>query len=351
MFTDLELFKEERQKFYDSIREVNESNFADKDVRIRELNVKFRDDIRKYLPTCLNVINNNYNCHFSIYKTGKDYDANFNVIETSVKKTRGEIECELTNYRSLLNVTALSEHEQAQLDLATEIILMYVDDPTEPKKEKDPYLESAKPIASSIMTNVPRMDPTRLAQEEKDNSQAIQYNPYANQPIDVTQGMDQEPQEDNSNALNIFGTNNTSVSGSSMNLDSLLSVSPAPVPTTEEQPTQDTGIRSGVFFDQSIIDGTNAQLTKEEPSVKRNMNGQIVQEYISPNKIEGAPEPTSSYYISQQQAKEVEEAMRGASDNDGPSSMDTGNMPIGQMNPGTYINPMDGGNNGYNNSQ
>ena len=173
MFADLELFKDERQKFYDSIREVNESNFTDKDVRIRELNVKFRDDIRKYLPTCLNIINTNYNCHFSIYKTGKDYDANFNVIETSVKKTRGEIECELTNYRSLLNVTALSEREQSQLDLATEIILMYVDDPTEPKKEPDPYLENAKPIASSIVTNVPRMDPTRLAQEEEAKTQDV----------------------------------------------------------------------------------------------------------------------------------------------------------------------------------
>ena len=41
MFTDIELFKEERQKFFDKLRELNESNVSDKDVRVRELNVKF----------------------------------------------------------------------------------------------------------------------------------------------------------------------------------------------------------------------------------------------------------------------------------------------------------------------
>ena len=77
MFTDIELFKEEREKFYASLRELNESDVPDKDVRTRELNIKFRDDIRKYLPTCLNIINTNYNCHFSIYKVGKDYDSSY----------------------------------------------------------------------------------------------------------------------------------------------------------------------------------------------------------------------------------------------------------------------------------
>ena len=99
MFADLEVYKEEKQKFQQQLIDLQASQLDDKDIRAREMQAKFRDDIRKYLPTCLNIINNLYHCHFSIYKIGKDYDAAFRVIETNVKKTKGEIECELTNYR------------------------------------------------------------------------------------------------------------------------------------------------------------------------------------------------------------------------------------------------------------
>lgn len=254
MFTDIELFKEERQKFYDKLRELNENDVPDKEVRVRELNVKFRDDIRKYLPTCLNIINTNYNCHFSIYKVGNDYDSSFNVIETNVKKTRGEIECELTNYRSLLNTNALTDAEKEKLALATEIILTYVDDPTEDNEEKS-YLSKLHPKASSIIENKPRMSQEEL--QKKDDKPEIQYNPYANQPINFEE---KNVQEDNNNSLNIFasklsyGNDANEGNDGKMSMDNLLSPGvSSPLPPMDNSP--ETG-NMGTFFDTSIFNQT-----------------------------------------------------------------------------------------------
>ncbi len=252
MFTDIELFKEEREKFYASLRELNESDVPDKDVRTRELNIKFRDDIRKYLPTCLNIINTNYNCHFSIYKVGKDYDSSFNVIETNVKKTRNEIECELTNYRSLLNTNALTEKEKEQLDLATEIIITYVDDPTEPKREDDEFLKNARPVNSSIITTSPVM---QMKKEEPKATNEIQYNPYANQPIQ----LEEQPQQEESN-LGIFASmmetnDSNSAPSQKMTMDNLLTKDEK----ISEQPKLETSQNSnmGIFFDQNMFDNND----------------------------------------------------------------------------------------------
>lgn len=197
MFADLEVYKEEKQKFQQQLIDLQASQLDDKEIRAREMQAKFRDDIRKYLPTCLNIINNLYHCHFSIYKIGKDYDAAFRVIETNVKKTKGEIECELTNYRSSVNMDTLSELDRNRLDLATEIILTYVGD--DDNSEKNKYLEHSRPVGSSIVsqTNTPMEGVLSSANEAGE----IQYNPYANQPI-VT--SDQTSEEAN---LGIFGSN------------------------------------------------------------------------------------------------------------------------------------------------
>lgn len=239
MFADIEIFREEKQKFYDKLRELNETELPDKDVRVRELNVKFRDDIRKYLPTCLNIINTNYNCRFSIYKVGKDYDSSFNVIETNVKKTRGEIECELTNYRSLLNTNALTDLERSKLDLATEIILTYVDDPTDPKNDVvDIHLQNAKPITSSIISTTPKMALNQMSSQS--TSSEIQYNPYANQPVNFDEYQAPAPE---SNNLNIFA-NMMSDTQTEPNLLNNTNVEETPI-------EQNSGM--GIFFDQSYI--------------------------------------------------------------------------------------------------
>ena len=212
------------------------------------------------MPTCLNIINTNYNCHFSIYKVGKDYDSSFNVIETNVKKTRGEIECELTNYRSLLNTNALTETEQEKLDLATEIILTYVDDPTDPKNKEDKFLENATPTASSIINTTPRMAPSLVEKQEEQGGE-IQYNPYANQPINFDEGNDTS--EDNNN-LNIFA--NMMSGDTTTDVNTLLSSNePAPQP-------QETS-NMGIFFDQDYINQPpDVQTVEQTTSTSRFFN-------------------------------------------------------------------------------
>lgn len=208
MFNDIGLFEEERQKFYQEIREINTTNCDNPKVRIREANVKFRDNIRKYLPTCLNIINTCYKCQFSIYKIGNDFDSNFRVIQTNVKKTRGEIEIEFTNYENMVDLSSINESDRAKLEKAKEIIITYVDDPTDPNANKSEMLSGMKPVASSIITSTPVMVQKQM-EVESEPVNKIQYNPYADKPIDFS-SMD-TPTVDNSNSLDIFsiGENQT----------------------------------------------------------------------------------------------------------------------------------------------
>lgn len=183
MFTDINLFKIDQQKFYEELKELNEINDESKDKKVKELNDKFRDKIRKYLPTCLNVINTNFGCQYSLYKVGKDFDASFKVIETNVKKTRDEVESELTTYRNMVNYDSFNESTKEQIELASEILITYVDDFYGKDINKLAYLEHAKAKTSSIISNVPKMSPEALSSAEVQTE--IQYNPYANQPVSL----------------------------------------------------------------------------------------------------------------------------------------------------------------------
>ena len=240
MFTDIELYNDEKQKFLDNVSEIENSDVTDKDVRLREANVRFRDNIRKYLPTCLNIINTNYNCHFSIYKVGKDYDSSFNVIETNVKKSKNEIECELSNYRSLLNMNELTEKEQERLNLATEIILTYVDDPTEDDSLKEACLQNARPKASSIIDYVP-------SQEKPE--QEIQFNPYANQPINLE--INQTTSKPDDSAYDVFANK---------------AIENAEKEQSMASETSSDKSNVGTFFSQDIFEGApiNPQPSTEE---------------------------------------------------------------------------------------
>lgn len=187
MFTDIGLFNNDKQKFYEELRELNMTDIEDKDKKVKEINNKFRDTIRKYLPTCLNIINTNYGCQFSLYKVGKDFDAAFKVIETNVKKSRAEVETELANYQSMSNYNSFNEETKDQIDLASEILATYVDDSFNIDVNKMQFLERATAKTSSIITNVPRMSQEAISSNDE-ASQEIQYNPYANTPI----GLDNE---------------------------------------------------------------------------------------------------------------------------------------------------------------
>lgn len=186
MFADIELFKEEQKKFYDELRELNlNTDIEESELKgkIREINVKFRDDIRKYLPTCLNIINTTFNCQFSLYKVGKDVDANFKVIETNVKKTLADLEADFANLESTIDINKLSDSDKSKLELAKEILITYVNDPTDPKNDMQQRLNGKTVTTSSIIKNIPKMD---IVKNEIENPTAseIQYNPYINQPIE-----------------------------------------------------------------------------------------------------------------------------------------------------------------------
>lgn len=189
MFTDIKLFEIDKQKFFEELRELNESGDSEIEKKKLEINSKFKDKIRKYLPTCLNIINTNFNCKFSLYKVGNDYDVNFKVIETNVKKDKSEVESELQNLKNSIDINSLSNGTREQIDLAIEILTTYVDDGMVPKII-DPYLQSAKPVASSIINNTPMMSTERVEQRniEEQNSN-IQYNPYADMPVNLNENQ------------------------------------------------------------------------------------------------------------------------------------------------------------------
>ncbi len=216
MFADINLFKIDQQKFYDDLKELNAIDDDTKDKKVKELNAKFRDKIRKYLPTCLNIINTNFGCQYSLYKVGKDFDANFKVIETNVKKTRDEVESELASYKMLPSYSSFTEATKEQIELACEILITYVDDFYGNDIGKLAYLEHAQAKTSSIISNVPRMSPEALnSAEAKDE---IQYNPYANQPVNLDSEFDGSALNNNSMMNDNGSTDAQDNSNFSMNI-------------------------------------------------------------------------------------------------------------------------------------
>lgn len=212
MFTDINLFKIDQQKFYEELKELNEIDDDSKDKNVKELNDKFRDKIRKYLPTCLNIINTNFKCQYSLYKVGKDFDASFKVIETNVKKTRDEVENELNYYKNMSNYNNMDESTKEQIELACEILITYVDDSYGKDINKLAFLERAKAKTSSIINNVPRMSPEALSNNEV--QEEIQYNPYANQPVNLDNEftgseLNSNSSINNSEKVDMLNSNNT----------------------------------------------------------------------------------------------------------------------------------------------
>ena len=98
MFTDINLFKKDVQDLFEELKELEFLEVEEKIKKEKEITNNFKDKARKYLPTCLNIINTNFGCQFSLYKMGKDFNSSFKVIETNVRKSREEVEFELNNY-------------------------------------------------------------------------------------------------------------------------------------------------------------------------------------------------------------------------------------------------------------
>lgn len=178
MFTDIQLYKIDLKKYYEEINKVIPSEESEKQKK--ELDSIFKDKVRKYLPTCLNIVNTNFHCKFSLYKEGKDYDSAMRMVDTKVKKTREEVENELNYYYSN-NANTIAPNEKPNVDLALEILKVYVTDDYYNIINQSKYLNEAMSMQTNDTTESFKPAANNLIPKTVDE---IQYNPYAGQPID-----------------------------------------------------------------------------------------------------------------------------------------------------------------------
>lgn len=177
MFNDIESYKIDLKKYYEELNGLEQNENIEKEKQA--VDARFKDKVRKLLPSCLKIINETFNCKFSIYKEGKDYDAGLKLVDTKVKKTKDEVSSELDNYKSMLN-TPLSPKQSSDLDLAIEILKVYVDDTYYERVSESKYLNA--PINNNqVNTNTNINNNVNTAPIPCSNE--IQYNPYAGKPI------------------------------------------------------------------------------------------------------------------------------------------------------------------------
>ena len=139
MYVDLSMFASDKNIYISSVNEINNSNYADdiKKIKLAEAEAKYQNSIRKYLSVALNKINEISGDNFSLYKIGKDLDANFKVIEGKVRKSKQEIVTEFNKYQGLL--PQLDEKRRKEFLTAMNIIVDYSDDAVV-NSERDAYL-------------------------------------------------------------------------------------------------------------------------------------------------------------------------------------------------------------------
>lgn len=182
MFEDVELYLRDLKNYYDGIQEFNLNGVDQNDKKRTDFDSKFKDKIRKYLPSALNIVNTKYNCKFSLYKEGQDYSSSFKVIPTKVKKTKNEVINELMGFEQNSNLGDLNPKDKRQLSLALEILIVYSDDNFQNNIGQSKFLEEAKSLPSD------KINYDNNIQEEPNlipTSTEIQYNPYAGQPVNI----------------------------------------------------------------------------------------------------------------------------------------------------------------------
>ncbi len=182
MFEDVELYLRDLKNYYDGIQEFNLNGVDQNDKKRTDFDSKFKDKIRKYLPSALNIVNTKYNCKFSLYKEGQDYSSSFKVIPTKVKKTKNEVINELMGFEQNSNLKDLNPNDKRQLSLALEILIVYSDDNFQNDIGQSKFLEEAKALPSD------KINYDNNIQEEPNlipTSTEIQYNPYAGQPVNI----------------------------------------------------------------------------------------------------------------------------------------------------------------------
>lgn len=182
MFVELELFKTEKEQYASKILEINES-FTNKDDlarKLEEASVKYKGQIRKFLPSALNIIKTVFGIDYSIYKVGKDFNSEFKVVETNVRKTKPEVFAEMNEFKLQAESMNLSADNINKLNLAMDVFITYSEDAEDTVDEsKEDYMKYAKVTTSSIVSV-----PTRVNNAFDPVTTEIQHNPYANQVVD-----------------------------------------------------------------------------------------------------------------------------------------------------------------------
>ncbi len=188
MFANLELFLQEKEVYRQKVEEIKASaqNPEELSKLLIEAEEHFKGEVRKYLTSAITVINTNFGCQYSIYKVGKDFDVNFQVVETNVRKTRSEVIAEMEEFKKQAVGMDLTNEQITKINLAMEVLLTYSDDATDKVDEnKEAFLKEAQVKATSIIEA-----PTRENNAfEPAPSQEPNFNPYANQPIEVDNGF------------------------------------------------------------------------------------------------------------------------------------------------------------------
>lgn len=188
MFANLELFLQEKDVYRQKIEEIKSSTSSNEELekRLAEAEETYKGQVRKYLSSAINVLNTTFQCQYSIYKVGKDFDVNFQVVETNVRKTRSEVISEMEAFKTQAASMTLTNEQITKINIAMEVLLTYSDDATDQVDEnKEAFLSEAKVTATSIIET-----PTRESNAfEPAPSQELSFNPYANQPIEVDSGF------------------------------------------------------------------------------------------------------------------------------------------------------------------
>lgn len=188
MFANLELFLQEKDVYKQKVEEIRSSSQSPEELekRLAEAEEGFKSQVRKYLSSAINVINTNFQCQYSIYKVGKDFDVNFQVVETNVRKTRQEVIAEMEEFKKQAMSMTLTNEQIMKINIAMEVLLTYSEDAeTKVDENKEAFLSEAKVTATSIVETPSRENNAfEPAPTEEPN-----FNPYANQPIELDDGF------------------------------------------------------------------------------------------------------------------------------------------------------------------
>lgn len=189
MFTNLADFPKEKDDFRQKLLDIHNRPLPDNDKeRLKEeAKEAFKMQIRQYLPLALEVIKELFNVQYSLLKVGKDYDANFRVVETSIRKTKPELLADIENFKTQAALKSLTGEQLQKFNLAMDVLMTYTDDAADTIDEDRIHgLENAKVVASSIIEAPSHDNP---ANAPAATTPQTNFNPYADQPIVVDEGF------------------------------------------------------------------------------------------------------------------------------------------------------------------